>query len=177
MPHLVRMDKRYRKKGLVIIGAEVQRSDDAAIKKITDEHKVKFTIIKGVSGPSLGRGIPSAAVFDATGKAVFVGHPADDKFERAVKDALKELKNSGGAPSEKPKSKFPEIAKPLIAQRNWTNKEGKSIKAAVLSIDGDQVKFKLSNGKTANYEIGNLSEQDQETIKEAGAEAEATEDE
>ena len=176
MPHLVQMDKRYRKKGLVIIGAEVQGSDDAAIKKITDDHKVEFTVTKGVQGPSTGSGIPRTVVFDATGKAVFAGHPADDKFERAVKDALRELKKSGGAPTEETKSNFPEKKQDLIAQRTWTNKEGKSIKAAVLSIDGDQVKFKLSNGKTANYEIANLSEEDQEIIQKAGEEADEDEE-
>ena len=46
MPHLVQMDKRYRKKGLVIIGAEVQGSDDA----YGTEKQVK-AIVSQVSGP------------------------------------------------------------------------------------------------------------------------------
>jgi len=171
MPHLVRMDKRNRKKGLVIIGAEVQGSTDDAINKIIDDHDVEFTITKGVQGPSFGSGIPRAVVFDATGKVVFTGHPADDKFERAVKDALRELKKSGGAPSDKPISRLPEKKKPLIEQRTWTNSEGKTIKAAAISVQGDKVKFKLSNGKTVDYPIAQLSGEDQESIKEAVEEA------
>jgi hypothetical protein len=171
MPHLVQMDKRNRKKGLVIIGAEVQRSSDDDIKKIVDDHDVEFTITKGVQGPAFGSGIPRAVVFDATGKVVFTGHPADDKFERAVKDALRELKKSGGVSSEKTKSNLPAKQEPLIALRTWTNSEGKSIKAAVLSADAEQVKFKLSNGKTTNYPISQLSEDDQTVIKEAVEEA------
>ena len=172
MPHLVQMDKRNRKKGLFLIGSEVQGSTDDAIKKIIDDHDVEFTITKGVQGPAFGSGIPRAVVFDATGKVVFTGHPADDKFERAVKDALRELKKSGGPPSaDEPESSFAEKDKPLIEQRTWTNNEGNTIKAEVISVEGDKVKFKLSSGKTVNYPISQLSEQDQQTISEAAAEA------
>ncbi len=172
MPHLVQMDKRNRKKGLVIIGAEVQNSGDDAIKKITDENKVEFTITKGVSGPSTGRGIPRAVVFDATGQIVFSGHPADDKFERAVKKALSALKKSGGAPgSEVAGGRLPPKKEPLVAQREWTNSEGKKIKAAVLAVEGGKVKFKLSNGNTVDYPLDKLSEDDQESINEAADEA------
>jgi hypothetical protein len=40
----------------------------------------------------------------------------------------------------------------------------------ILSIDGDKVKFKLSNGKEVNYPIAKLSDEDQELIKESGEE-------
>lgn len=155
---------------MVIIGAEVQNSSAEAIKDITDKHKVKFTITKGVNGPPTGRGIPRAVVFDATGKVVFTGHPADDQFERTVKKALRELKKSGGVPEKETEEPKPVKNEPMIAQREWTNSEGKSIKASVLAVEGDKVKFKLSNGKTVNYPLDQLSEDDQAAIKEAAEE-------
>lgn len=161
------MDKRNSKKGLVIIGAEVQGSSDDAIKAIIKEHKIKFTITKGVSGPPTGGGIPHAVVFDATGKVVFKGHPADGKFEKSIKTALKELKKNGGVPEDEPKSSLPEKKKPLIAKRTWTNDEGKKIIASVLSADDTHVEFKLANGKKVKYPVAKLSESDQELIKES----------
>ena len=175
MPHLVQMDKRNRSKGLVIIGAEVQNSADAAIKGVTDKHKVKFTVTKGVSGPSTGRSIPRAVVFDATGQVVYSGHPGDDKFERSVKKALSALKKSGGAPgAEVAKGRLPAKKEPLVAQRAWTNLEGKTIKASVLALEGGNVKFKFSNGKTVDYPLEKLSEDDQEAIKEAAVKVKET---
>ena len=172
MPHLVQMDKRYGEKGLQIIGAEVQLSTKDAITKVTDEYKVKFPITKGIQGPSTGRGIPRAIVFDMSGKVVFTGHPADDQFERAVKKALRERKKATGDNGKK--SKLPEVSKPLVAQRSWTNTEGKKITASVLSSDGENVEFKLSNGKKVKYPITKLSESDQELVKKA-SEAKAEE--
>jgi len=166
------MDKRNRSKGLVIIGAEVQNSADAAIKGVTDKNKVEFTITKGVSGPSTGRGIPRAVVFDATGQVVYSGHPGDDKFDKSIKKALRELKKSGGAPgAEVSGGRLPPRKEPLVAQRAWTNSEGKTIKASVLALDGEKIKFKLTNGKTVNYPLEKLSEEDQKAIKEAAEKA------
>ena len=68
MPHLVQMDKRYSKKGLHIVAPEVQGSSVEAIEEIVKNEKMKFTVTKGISGPSLTRGIPHAAVFDVSGK-------------------------------------------------------------------------------------------------------------
>ena len=56
---------------------------------------------------------------------------------------------------------------PLIAVREWTNREGKTIKAAVLSADEKKAKLKLDTGKTYKYEIEKLSENDREIIRKA----------
>ncbi len=157
MPHLVQMDRRYRKKGLQIFGAEVQGSSKESIQKITKEFRVKFPITKGVSGPRTGSGIPRTVVFDTSGKLVFAGHPQNEDFERSIKAALKDAKNE-------PKPSFPQKSSPLIAKRTWTNQEGKKIIAEVLKIEEDQVQFKLPNGKKVMYNITRLSEEDQKLI-------------
>lgn len=93
MPHLAKLDKRYRDKGLVIIGAESQNSSAAAIKKITDKAKVEFAITAGANGPVAVRGIPKALIFDTTGKIIFNGNPADKNFDSTIKKALKDVKS------------------------------------------------------------------------------------
>lgn len=175
MPHLVQMDKRYSDKGLQIIGAEVQNSTKESITKITKKYKVAFPVTKGVSGPSTGSGIPRSIVFDGEGKLIFSGHPASDEFEKVVKDALRDIKNlsaDGGR-----KSKLPPLAKPLIDQRTWTNTDDQKITASVLSVDGDDVQFKLSSGKKVKYPIAKLSDDDQILIKEAATKKESADSE
>lgn len=173
MPHLVQMDKRYGDKGLKIIGAEMQRSPKEKVQKIADKFKVKFPLTQGIQGPSTGSGIPRAVVFDPAGKVIFSGHPADDQFKRTVKKALRELKKLSG--SGERKSNLPEVSKPLIEQRSWTNDEGQPLVAAVLSMTASEVEFKLSNGKKVQYPISKLSEEDQNLIKEAASKKESGE--
>ena len=171
MPHLVQLDKRYSKKGLQIIGAEVQGSSKEAIEKINKEYKVKFPVTAGISGPKTGSGIPRAVVFSATGELVFLGHPADKNFDKSIKTALRAVKDAGDSGS---KSALPDRPKPLVEKRAWTNTDGKTIQAEILSVQGDQVEFKLSNGKKVNYAIAKLSEEDQELIKKAQEDKAAT---
>jgi hypothetical protein len=165
MPHLVQMDKKLRKKGLVIIGAESQGSSDEQIKKVTDNAKVEFTITKGVQGPVQVRGIPVALIFDVSGKMIFQGHPGGDEFEKTVKQALKEVKLNDDADKKKPRKSN----KPLVSQRKWTNAEGKKITASITAVNGDEVTFKLYNSKVVKYQLSNLSDADQEVIKLAQA--------
>jgi hypothetical protein len=175
MPHLVQMDKDYSKKGLQIIGAEVQGSTKESITQITKKFKVKFPITKGIRGPSTGSGIPRSVVFDTEGKVIFTGHPASANFESAIKKALRDVKdldNGGGR-----KSTLPVVSKPLIDQRTWTNNEDKKITASVLSVEGDDVQFKLSSGKKVKYPIAKLSEEDQDLIKEAATKKESADSE
>ncbi|GHC42430.1 hypothetical protein GCM10007100_04310 [Roseibacillus persicicus] len=162
MPHLVEMDKRNRKKGLRIIAPERQNSSEEDIKKVTDEYKVEYTISRGTSGPVSTRGIPHAFVFDATGQLVFSGHPGNDDFERTVKKALREVKDV-----DEKKSSLIETTGPLINQRTWTNSEGKSIVATAMDVEGENVNFKMKNGRIVSYPIAQLSEDDQALLKEA----------
>ena len=162
MPHLVQMDKLYSKEGLQIIGVEVQGSTKKSITKITKKLKVQFPITKGIiSGPSTGSGIPRSVVFDTEGKVIFTGHPGSSDFKSAIKKALRDVTNLNR------KSNLPVVSKPLIGQRTWTNTEDKKITASVMSVEGDDVQFKLSSGKKVKYPIAKLSEKDQDLIKEA----------
>lgn len=162
MPHLVEMDKRNRKKGLRIIAPERQNSSEEDIKKLTDEHKVEYTISRGTSGPVSTRGIPHAFVFDSTGQLVFSGHPGNDDFERTVKKALRDVKDVDEA-----KSSLTVTKGPLINQRSWTNHEGKSIVATAMDVEGENVNFKMKNGRIVSYPLAQLSEDDQALLKEA----------
>lgn len=170
MPHLVRMDSRYAKKGLRVIGEECQNSSVDAIEGVAKDKRVKFPITKGGTRPSNMKGIPHAVVFDATGQMVFSGHPSEDEFDRSVKKALKGVK----AEDEEEDSNFPSAPKPIIEERAWTNADGQTIKAAVLKIEEDSVLFKM-NGREITYPIEKLSEEDQELIKEAAEAAEEDE--
>ena len=90
MPHLVKMDKKMKSKGLSIIAAESQNTPADTIKGILDDHKAEFTVSRQVRGPINSRGIPNAFVFDVAGQLIFKGHPMDPEFEKVIKKALKD---------------------------------------------------------------------------------------
>jgi hypothetical protein len=164
MPHLVKMDKKYAKDGMVLIGAEVQGSEIPAIEDAVKEHKLKFPVTKGISGPNLSNGIPHMAVFDAKGKMLAHGHPNSPEIEKAIKTAMK-----GATPVEEKSgsgSVFDNKPKDLVAEREWTNAEGKKIKATLISVDGTKGQFRFPNGRSFDYDITSLSKEDQEMIAE-----------
>jgi hypothetical protein len=180
MPQLVALHKRNADKGLAVVGLHVQNAEDDEIKEVVKKLKIKFPVTKGGSGPSKGNGIPHTLVFDVEGKLAFEGHPADKDFKKAVDKSLKAVTASapssglgpkpGATPSTSPSTK---PAKPavLIAERAWTNTDGKTMTAALVSVDGDNAKFKKKDGSTFNYPLSKLTEEDQATIKEAAEKA------
>ncbi len=156
-----------------MIGAEVQNSSPEAIAKIANSHKLKFTLTKGIRGPRLSNGIPHTAVFDVKGNLVFNGHPSNPATEKAIKNALKEATppntdSSGNSFFNKPKF--------LVDERTWTNADGKTLKAAMVSLSGKTGKFRFPNGRMFNYDITKLSEDDQLLIKEKAAPSEEKSD-
>lgn len=169
------MDKKYSKKGLVLVAPECQGSSNEDILAMASAKKMKYAITKNISGPSIGvTGIPRMAVFDTSGKLVFAGRPGDDA-DKAIKTALKGVKEDSSSSSSSALSIF-DKKKDLVAQRKWTNSEGKVITATLISLDKETGNFKFPNGKTFKYDIKMLSEADQEVIKEA-AEALASDSE
>jgi len=50
-----------------------------------------------------------------------------------------------------------------------TDKQGRSLKAEVISVTGDQVKIKRDDGQTFNLSLANLSDDDQKRLKEWAA--------
>ncbi len=163
LPHLAQLDKRNRKKGLVIIGAESQNSKKDAIEKIITKAKVEYPIVSSASGPIKFSGIPKIFVFDRSGNLTYHGNPFDDDFERSVKKALREKAD------DPEQSSALESAGPLIESRTWTNSEGREIKAAVLSADDNTVTFEMFGGKTVSYPLAKLSDESRKTISEAAA--------
>jgi hypothetical protein len=156
------MDKKYGKQGLRILAPEVQGSPVAAIEALAKKHKITYPIMKGTTNPPSLNGIPHSVVFNAAGEVVFEGHPMSPDFDKSIKAALKDVKLDDGGGGDDGGL----FAKPLIAQRTWTNTEGKPLVAAVLAVEGEKVKFKLKNGQETNYPIAKLSEEDQELIKD-----------
>ena len=154
---------------MVLIGAEVQGSAPEAIEKAVDDHKIKFTVTKGVSGPRLSGGIPHMAVFGVDGDLVYHGHPSNPETEKAIKTALKDVKegdlagsaSSGTDPFARPKY--------LVNERTWTNADGRKLVAALISLEGGKGKFRFRNGREFEYDISKLSTDDQDLIKSKAA--------
>ena len=164
------MDKKYSKKGLVLVAPECQNTDTEALKEFIKEKKIKYTVTNNISGPRLGNGIPRMTVFDTKGKLVFAGHPMAKDADKAIKSALKDAK----ADDDKEEDPFfnKKRATNLVAERTWTNAEGKSIKATLISLDAKTGHFKFPNGKNFDFDITKLSADDQALIKEASEAAE-----
>ncbi len=158
LPHLAKLEKDNRDKGLVIIGAESQGSGKAEIKPLIEKAGVEYPITDGADGPIEFSGIPHAFVFDREGTLVFHGHPGGGDFEKAVKSALKE--KAVAADPAKPASL-------LVASRTWKNTDGKEIVAAVKEATETTVTFLMSGGKLVPYQMVKLDEESQSTIQKA----------
>ena len=92
LPDMAKLAKSNENKGLVVVGLECQNSPKEQILKILKSARVKYPVMAGGSAPAGTGTIPHACVFDATGKLVWTGNPHDADFERAVKKALREIK-------------------------------------------------------------------------------------
>lgn len=165
MPMLNSLAKRHDSKGLKVIGAESQNSSDEEVQKIVKSYKIKFPVTAGASHPLQFSGIPHSAVFAADGAMLFEGHPMDKDFERAVRDALKTagpVKDKEGA-----EPAATSTAGPLVAERTWTNSDGKPLAAALLKVENGEGSFRRKDGSTFRYAIAKLSASDQEMIAAA----------
>ena len=159
------MDKKLSKKGLVIIAPERQGSSVEDINEIIEENKIKYTVTKNVSGPTLTQGIPATLVFDVSGKLAYIGRPSDPDAEKTIKKLLKDAtpdedadSSSSGLTARKPD---------LVANRKWTNNDTKEMEAALVDLTGNTGHFKFPNGRKFDYDITNLSDTDQAAIKAA----------
>lgn len=57
------------------------------------------------------------------------------------------------------------MARPERVKEEWTNREGRSIMATLLRVDGDKAVLLLETGKSVNYPIENLSDESQAKIR------------
>jgi thiol-disulfide isomerase/thioredoxin len=92
LPDLARLARSNEKKGLVVIGMEMQNSKKEDILKVLKSARVTYPVTAGGSTPAKSKSIPHACVFDSTGKLVWHGNPHNEDFEREVKKALRGIK-------------------------------------------------------------------------------------
>ena len=155
MPKLATLDRRNRSRGLIIIGAESQNSDKDAIKSIIDRANVNFTITRGASGPLNVRGLPRAVVFDAEGALIYSGHPGNSDFDRAVRNALRSVRNFEPSETSSESADPPSL---MLESQPWTNADGQEIIAAVKAANETHVIFILQDRTETQYPLANLSE-------------------
>lgn len=91
MPHLVKVQEKYEKKGMVLIAQHRQAASlKGKVLALANSRGVNYTITQGgmLSGDK-SRGIPRAWLFDWTGKKVWEGHPSqvDGPLESLMKKA------------------------------------------------------------------------------------------
>lgn len=164
LPHLAELDKKFRDKGLRIIGAESQGSSKEQIKPLIEKAKVEYTIVDEAEGPIEVTAIPRIFVFDREGKLVFDGSPSGAPFEEAVTKAIGDAEASPAATAETPAAS---TNSPLVATRAWTNAEGREIRAAVKSVDTTSVTFLMDGGKEVKYPLEKLSAESRQIITDA----------
>ena len=152
-----------------MIGVHRQSVPDEKVIEKAEDLEMEFPVAKTGSGPVKTTGIPHLFVFSATGKLVFSGHPMDKEAEKSIKRELKGATASEDGTTKRGFGLAPRVEN-LSEQREWTNSEGKAIKAALVTIDGDSVKLELPNGKKVSYPIEKLSKEDQEFIASKKAE-------
>jgi len=163
LPHLAELDKKWRDKGLCIIGAESQGSPKEAIKSLLDSAKVHYPITAGASGPIAFNSIPRCFIFNGQGALVYDGYPAGPGFEKTLKESLNKAKASAMAAA--PTTPTASIASaPWFAMRVWTNSDGHEIRAAVSKIDSTSVTFLMPNAKEVVYPLDKLSEDSRTTL-------------
>ncbi len=187
MPHMVALSKRYDGKGLQVVGLHSQQAPDEEIKAMVKKLKIPFPVTTGGGGPTSENTIPRAMVFNTSGVRIFEGRPTDAGFEKAVKKALKDVaagsgSAAGGSLAEKPAAGKAESAgsslgpaagsKPLksgvlLPLRTWAAADGRTLSAALVSVQGGNGKFKKADGTTFTMALDKLSEDDRKIAEEA----------
>ena len=90
VPHLVRLQSKYRDQGLQIVGLSLDQGGAGDVKPFADEYGVNYTMLiandetaKAYGGVSM---IPTTFVVDRNGVVVkrFIGYTAPEAFEEAI---------------------------------------------------------------------------------------------
>lgn len=58
------------------------------------------------------------------------------------------------------------MTRPEPVKGSWTNREGKTIEATLVRVEGDNAVLVLANGQSVPYPIANLSDESQAKVKE-----------
>jgi thiol-disulfide isomerase/thioredoxin len=100
LPEMAKIAHSGESKGLVVIGIEAQNSPKEAILPLLKKARVEYPVTAGGNAKIDNGGIPRAGVWGADGKLVWVGHPGDESFKRAISKALHDAK-AEAAPASK----------------------------------------------------------------------------
>ncbi|MCB1232519.1 MAG: hypothetical protein KDN19_19885, partial [Verrucomicrobiae bacterium] len=86
-----------------------------------------------------------------------------------IKQWINDGANLGDSPSGDDAKKEEEgglMKRPEPLKGSWTNKEGRTIEATLLRVEGANAILKLANGTSVPYPIENLSEESQAKVRE-----------
>jgi len=100
LPEMAKIAHSGESKGLVVIGIESQNSPKEAILPLLKKARVEYPVTAGGNSQINNGGIPRAGIWGADGKLVWVGHPGDESFKRAISKALHDAKTEA-APASK----------------------------------------------------------------------------
>jgi thiol-disulfide isomerase/thioredoxin len=172
LPRMAELEKEYREKGLVVIGAETTGANKNDVRALLEKIKVEYTVTDKETGPDEAKELPHAFVFDAEGECIYAGSPDGPQFIETLKKAVATVKIPGGG-AKRP-SLLGDLPRNLVESRVWKNAEGREIIAAVKSADDNNVTFLLPNGQQTVYPLEKLSPESREAIKAARAAAAET---
>ncbi len=105
IPHLIKLNKKYKDQGVVIIGLTNEDYSKAKIAKFVKDMKMDYIVgTASDTGKSYGvTGIPAAFIVGKNGKIVWSGHPMDG-LDKALEAALAPADEHKDAPPKKPGS-------------------------------------------------------------------------
>lgn len=168
MPELATLDKRYKDKGLRLIGVHAQDGSDEEILEPVKKNKAKYSIARNGQSPISIEGIPHMFVFNGKGELVYHGHPAGGEAEKIIKKELRSLSATGNNTSDDgPFATNKNSAGPLVAERAWTSADGRTMVAALISVKDGTATFKRKDGKSFDLDLSKLSDSDRKLIEEA----------
>lgn len=90
VPHLVRLQSKYRDQGLQIVGLSLDAGGASVVKPFAEEHDVNYTMLIATDETAKAYGgvamIPTTFVVDRSGVVVkrFIGYTAPEAFEEAI---------------------------------------------------------------------------------------------
>lgn len=90
IPHLIKLNNKYKSKGLQFIGLSQDKSVDK-VKKLIDKKGINYNIaIDNGTADWFGvRGYPTVYIVNHLGKVTWKGYPWDKNFEKEIQKALK----------------------------------------------------------------------------------------
>jgi len=170
MPQLAAIDKRYKDKGLRLIGIHAQQGTDEEILAPVKKNKLKYSIARTGSSPTPTGGIPHMFIFNPKGELIFDGHPHTGEAEKIIKKEVRALAAAGGGDDDEDSPFAPkktEATGPLVPERSWTSADGRSMIASLMAVKAGVATFKRKDGKSFDLALDKLSAADQKLIQEA----------